>query len=544
MRNVMNSRLTLWGVPIAVGILAFAFRVLAASGLTNDHYMTLGWAQQVLFGEWPERDFVEPGMPLSYLLSAAVQYFWPGPYSELLLTAGMLAAAAAVTVVVAKRLSGFWTIGVFAALLELAFFPRFYSFPKILTPAVAIFLLQSYARVPSRRHLMWLGAWTAVSALFRHDLGVYVACAVVVGLVVMHYGQRQALLRALTGVVAGGSMLFVPYAVYVQWAVGWPEHLRRGFEFSKSDAHQIFSGLPRVADLAQWNRDGTVAFLFFSTHALLVLALITLVWRRQQHSREERGVAAAVATALAMFIPVILREPIDGRLADLAGVIALMLAWLLGEGLTAARESRRAGRVATARVLVVGVVLVAGLIARNVWILTRVDEQIDNTGIYAGARGVNETWTDLRTAGMVWPWARAWPTHELPGAVPYLAACTAPTDAVLLTWPAPEYNFFARRRFAAGHVEFLPPSAFTTDSDQQQMRGWLDRQTVPVILTNQDRYEEFVRAYPEVASYLSSRYRSFAQFTIYDGSTIVLSSRSDLTPTRTWGPEKWPCGFQ
>jgi hypothetical protein len=176
--------------------------------------------------------------------------------------------------------------------------------------------------------------------------------------------------------------------------------------------------------------------------------------------------------------------------------------------------------------------------------LARVGEQIDNTGIYAGWRSVSETWDDLRDRGTVWPWARSWPSRELPRVVLYLRACTSANDAVLLTWPAPEYNFFARRRFAAGHVEFLPPSAFTTDEDQMQMLTRLAQQVVPITLTNQDRYEEFERAYPKVASYLASRYQPFGEFTIYDGSKVTLASRGDLRPTRTWGPENWPCGFQ
>ena len=150
----------------------------------------------------------------------------------------------------------------------------------------------------------------------------------------------------------------------------------------------------------------------------------------------------------------------------------------------------------------------------------------------------------VRDRGTIWPWARSWPSRELPQAVLYLRACTSADDAVLLTWPAPEYNFFSRRKFAAGHVEFLPPSAFTTALDQEQMLGWLQRQRVPVILTNRDRYEEFARAYPSVAAYLASRYEPFGEFTIYDGSQITVSSRRGLTPTRTWGPQRWPCAFQ
>jgi len=220
------------------------------------------------------------------------------------------------------------------------------------------------------------------------------------------------------------------------------------------------------------------------------------------------------------------------------------LAWFLGEGMATARQWRQAGHFTRAVVLTICVVIVAGMTARSVWVLSRIADQIDNTGIYSGWRGVSGTWSELKEDATSWPWASWWPNRELPQAVLYLSNCTTPSDTVLLTWPAPEFNYFARRRFAAGHVEFLPPSAFTTVEDQRQMLGRLAHEAIPVILTNQDRHEEFARAYPAVASYLSSRYRPFAEFTLYDGSNIVVSSREDLRPTRTWGPENWPCAFQ
>ncbi len=541
--DLKGGRLASWAVPTVLGLLIFVFRALSVSDLSNDHYMSLGWAQQVVFGEWPERDFVDPGMPLSYLASAAVQYVWPGPFSELLLTAGMLAVAAAVTTVVAAHLSGRWGIGLFAALVELAFNPRFYSFPKVLTPAVALLLIHSYASAPSRRRAMWLGVWAVTAALFRHDLGLYIGLTLVAGLMAAHGRDVRQGGRAFVQAVAGGALLFVPYAVYVQWAVGWPEHLRRGVEFFKADAHQVFAGLPELAQLAEWNRAGTVAFLFFANFVLLLAATATLATRWRELSRSNRSVATAALVALVTFLPVILRQPIDDRLPDLAAVTSLVMAWLMGQCVSALVLPAQAIRKRISPALpVLGLVL--GLsVAANVFALGRVSEQIDNTGVYAGWRGIRETWGELRQRGSEWPWARMWPSRDLPEAIRYLNACTASTDALLLTWPAPEYNFFAQRRFAAGHVEFLPPSAYTTELDQQQMLDWLARQSVPVTLTNKDRYEEFVRAYPRVAAYLSENYEPFATFSIYDSATIVVSSRRGLTPTSTWGPEGWPCGF-
>jgi len=40
-------------------------RFLALVGFTNDQYTTLAAAQQMLFGEWPTRDFLDFGAPLA-----------------------------------------------------------------------------------------------------------------------------------------------------------------------------------------------------------------------------------------------------------------------------------------------------------------------------------------------------------------------------------------------------------------------------------------------------------------------------------------------
>ena len=84
-------------IAMAVAVATFAFRFLSFRDFANDHFMQLAWAQQLLFGAIPSRDFVDPGYPLTYTLSAAAQLLLAGPLSEALLTIGMLSIAAAAT---------------------------------------------------------------------------------------------------------------------------------------------------------------------------------------------------------------------------------------------------------------------------------------------------------------------------------------------------------------------------------------------------------------------------------------------------------------
>src|SRR5215510_6403 len=163
-----SRRRTVAMTAAVLGALAFGFRLVTLRDLTNDHYMHLAWAQQLLFGQLPGRDFVDPGMPLMYTVSAIVQHVWPGPFSEGVLSCILLAVAASATFLVATELTGSIAFGVTAALFEIAMGPRLYSYPKILVPAVALLLIQRYVRQPGRERLAHLALWTAVAVLLRH----------------------------------------------------------------------------------------------------------------------------------------------------------------------------------------------------------------------------------------------------------------------------------------------------------------------------------------------------------------------------------------
>ena len=47
------------------------FRFLALkNGFPNDHFLYISGGRQMLFGEWPTRDFIDPGMPFMFAASA------------------------------------------------------------------------------------------------------------------------------------------------------------------------------------------------------------------------------------------------------------------------------------------------------------------------------------------------------------------------------------------------------------------------------------------------------------------------------------------
>ena len=111
------------------------------AGLTDAHffYAIRGW--QMLFGDLPDRDYVEPGAPLTLAISAALQLIHRSAWSEYVFAVTLLAIAAGVTCAVATRASGSILLGVGAALFEIALFPRLYNYPKLIAYASTIFTL-------------------------------------------------------------------------------------------------------------------------------------------------------------------------------------------------------------------------------------------------------------------------------------------------------------------------------------------------------------------------------------------------------------------
>jgi hypothetical protein len=92
---------------LALALSTVAYRYLSFTDFSNDHFVHLSVAQQITMGDLPVRDFVERGLPLMPLISAAGQaLFGEGLRSELWVIATAYGIAAALTYVVALQMSG------------------------------------------------------------------------------------------------------------------------------------------------------------------------------------------------------------------------------------------------------------------------------------------------------------------------------------------------------------------------------------------------------------------------------------------------------
>src|SRR6266513_1057180 len=141
----------------AVAVMAFAYGYVTTGAIENDHFVMLARALQVLYGDWPVRDFVDPGQPLSYLVStAAAAMFGPTLLVNVVLCLVFLAATAAFTYLLVWRATGSVLAALVAAALAIVFYPRLYNTTKVIVPIVAIALAWRYVDRPDTKPLTTL----------------------------------------------------------------------------------------------------------------------------------------------------------------------------------------------------------------------------------------------------------------------------------------------------------------------------------------------------------------------------------------------------
>lgn len=229
-------------VVVAAAVLfavTLAWRFLTFTGFSNDHYATLALAQQMLLGDWPIRDFSDPGWPLAYVISAAA---WlaagDAMWTEWAIMAVAFAIGAACTVVVGSRLSHALWIAVLIAAIEILIHPRTYAYPKVVPYAAGAWAMLAIATRPSRPRMLLMAAIVTIAFLLRHDHGLFIglAAAVCVAVASRAGAWRVATQRVafLTGAVAA---CLLPWMVFVTLNGGLIPYFQTALEYAQAEAN-------------------------------------------------------------------------------------------------------------------------------------------------------------------------------------------------------------------------------------------------------------------------------------------------------------------
>jgi hypothetical protein len=542
--EVTASSRRLWITAAAVFVFAALWQFLTYNGFPNDHYFHVARARQMLLGEWPVRDFVDPGAPLQYVISAVSRWMFgdvAGP--ELLVVALGVAVGAAATVICASWLSRSLIVGAAVAVLEVLASPRSYSYPKMLLYGLAGCVIVAVASNATRTRLVIAASLTAVAFLMRHDHGVFIGLASTAAVVLSAPDPARAI-RRLALYAGAVAVLLAPWAVWVQYYQGLVPYFEMGVAVSRREADisllrdwpqlQFADGLTTTANLQAW-----LYYLFWSLPIIAVaIAVVRRVIRRERWAGESVSVVGVAILALALDAT-FLRNPLETRLADATVPAALLAAWLLG--LVWTMRSRLAIR------LTAGVAAAAVLVytAVAIWRIGDVTDKLDEVGAFADDLEHVQQHTAAVISALTNPEidARKLPSRVSAGLVPfmrYVNRCTEPTDRLLVSGPYPDVFVLSRRGFGGGHIAFLE-KFYHSDADQELTLKRLQRQSVPFVVLPLDEQDAFARSFPKILAHVSAAYDQLAEIPVDGLKGVRILVERTRTRIGTDSETGWPC---
>jgi hypothetical protein len=520
-------------VYVALFALAAAFRFLALkNGFVNDHFVYISGGRQMLFGEWPTRDWIDPGLPFMFGASALAQWIFGSTlFAEAMLVSIAFGLAAAFTAAAVRQLTGSMTLGILAALFEIAVFPRTYSYPKIVAYAFEFWLYGRYLAAPDARRLCAMAAGVAIAFMFRHDHGLFLGAGAVLTILLAHErtawrtSVREAAMFSVFLVV-----LLLPYLIYVQTYGGLWVYFRTGVEFSQREASRQWHVWPRVFG----DERPLESALVYELYLLPLLAIGMLAaWRTRDGVRAVAARIAPIALVALLVDFSFVRDPLNTRLADPIVPAVMLGAWLMSRAFGASRL--RALTVPLA-------LLLALLMGASVLAVGLTYEEIDRAGLLGRSRDIPgrfvERTADLRARFTDYQI----PTPAAYRLVPffrYVDRCTSPDDRLLVGGFLVEVPFYAQRLFAAGQEYF--GAYFGSDANERFAFDRLRRQSVPFVIVPSDYLAEFNSRFPLVAEYVHARYVPLTDIPIDEEQTIHILVSRDM-PAAAQDPETgWPC---
>ncbi len=247
------------------------------------------------------------------------------------------------------------------------------------------------------------------------------------------------------------------------------------------------------------------AFVFLLCWALPPAALLLwLVQRRRADTspqwRHALDARVPVLCLLALLAQAGIQRNEPSRIADSFGTIPILLGWVLAASSVGRRTfSRVAGRTFA--------LLLATTATAAVAVVGNMGEMISRTGVLDGPSGVLARAAVVTRSAREWPWSREWPGDDEWKLARYINECTHPGDRLLVTWFAPQFQFFSRRPFA-GRESYLRPAYRSPRTYESRVLESWKGQSVPIVLVDVPEYPRFAATYPALANYLMSRYRS------------------------------------
>ena len=514
-------------VYTALFALAACFRFLALkAGFVNDHFVYITGGRQMLFGEWPTRDWIDPGLPLMFAASALAQkIFGPTLFAEGMLITVTFGLAAAFTAAAVRQLTGSMTLAILAALIEIAVFPRTYSYPKIVAYACAFWLYGWYLKGPSLTRVCAMAAGVAIAFMFRHDHGLFLGIGAALT-ILLGSPRRVHDLAAFAGVAL---LLILPYLLYVQVHGGLLLYFRNGVEFSQREAARQWHVWPRVFG----DERPLESAMVYELYAIPVIALVVLAVTRARTDWKTMAAWVAPVAVVALLVDFsFIRDPLNTRLADAIVPAVVVGSWLLWRVFARSRVRPFAVPLALAFVALMGA---------SVLTVGSTYEEIDRAGLLGHRQDIpkrfGERTSDLTSRFVDYQM----PTRASRLLVPffrYVDRCTRPDDRLLVGGFLVEVPFYAQRLFAAGQEYF--GAYFSSEANERFAFDRLQRQRVPFVIMPSDSDGEF-DSFRLVAGYVHAHFTSLSDFPVDEEQTIHIFVNRDLPAASRDAETGWPC---
>jgi hypothetical protein len=515
---------------VIAGLLTAIIRYLGLEGFSNDHFQHLAAAQQMLLGEWPTRDFADPGMPLMYAASAAAQVvFGRSLFAEAMLMAIAYGLTSALVVIGAWRASRSLAIAVLACALCVVAFPLPASYPRALLYALGPLAIWAWARKPTALRLFAIALLVGVAYLFRQEHGVNLGLAALVT-VALAPGETRVMKTRLVTLIALIVLVLLPYAMYIQRSQGIFSAISSSWEFSQREADRTALRLG-----AYGSGDAVRLFYFFHALPLIAAAVVVLDVRRGRIEDALTGTPLAVLAFLANMN--FLREPLPVHLPDAIVPAALVATWLAGRAVRMPSLPLRSIALTVSAV----VMFVA---ASSVVVVGRAQENAARTNLSLGLSSLPQLLRD-RTVQLKARYDR----RQLPdgrilslvGLFDYLDRCTTPSHRLLVAGNAPELYVYAQRPFAAGHSTFLE-GYYQSEAEQQRMLDRTQQQVVAFAVMLSDQESSFRSTAPGVSAFVDANFRPLTEIPASGGDrTVRVLVRSGLPPVHADPATGWPC---
>ena len=533
------QRWTIRVVTCAVFAATWIFRWLTFD-ITNDHFVHLSRARQILLGEIPVRDFFDPGLPLHYYASAAaLAIFGQSLFGEALLTVTLVALGGALTFYLAARSSRSVVLGLLAAVVAVVMFPRLYNYPKVFLYPLALVCIWHYAARRTTLALAGLACVTVVAMLFRFDHGLYIGVASAVGLVLAHRDRMRSVPGTLVRFAALGAALLLPFVVFVQLTAGIGSYLADAIGKGSSVAGARLLSMPLSFGSGFLTEPNAIAWLYYWTVFIPVAALVVLLirWRRGTLNADTATIGAAIVMCL-IIDQTLMRDSPDSRLPDVAGPTVVLAAWITGALLT--RKDALRNAINLGALLVIGVLWLTTL--SQALVLGNTGERMIATAIPAGFGAARQRFVDITTLVRLRPIDFYAPGDNtgIRALTRYLLDCTRPSDRVLAGSFEPQIFFYSERAFAGGQV-YLKGGWHESPDDQRLTIDRMRRQRVPIVLINTATNAEVEGSFPLVSQYVRDNYREVSRGTFGGRDEYAIYAKRDLTPRGTSPSLGLPC---